>query len=294
MIDYIRLRLDRAKYFDVFNNPSRYNLTQQYHLANDSLSQHYIGYYDKMTIEINPHHIVIRGSLHKFYNSSFNEEDQNFSDFTYTQLVAAIDRLSQRLKFDPTDAIIENLEFGVNIELDTNVKDFLNKNLLMMKGREASNIEEHGKYGQLRRFTFSQYDLKVYDKGSQYKLDKNVLRLEVKTKKSAFFTTDGMKWTLQDLKSKNILGRLQNILIEKANELCICNQFELIDIDQHEDWTALIQFTNPKYWTSLKKNSTYYRRKKKFGRLIEKYKLDELKKEVIGKTKSKSKLLLKT
>jgi len=290
MIDYIRLRLDRQEYFGEFNNPERYNLKQQVNLATGEMRNLYLGDYDRMRIEINPVSIIVRGSLHKYYNYSFHNEEQNHSDFTLNQLTAAIKRLSERLKFEPEDAIIQNIEFAVNIELSCNVRSFLHNNLLMMNGDEVSQIKDYGDLGLLKRFEYANYEIKVYDKGSQYQLNKNLLRLEIKTRRSTFVTGKN-KWSLNDLVRPEILNGLREKLIKQVNKLWIFDDMSNVSYENEKDEKALLEFTNPNYWkqrNSGKRNTTYYTRVDKFKDLMAKYDLDNLKKEILEKVAKKS------
>ena len=292
MIDYIRLRLDRQKYFEAFNNPQRYNLVQNVRLADGTLSNLYKGEYERMMIEVNPHHIVVHGSLHKFFNKNVFKEDQNWTDFTYAQLDKAIIRLSQRMNFNPEEAVIENIEFGVNIEIDNCPKAFLQDNLIMMKNKEPSMIKEFGEEGQLRQFRFSQYALKIYDKGKQYRLDKNLLRIELKSFKSEVITGRHAKWCLADLLNKYILFKLRGALVKRTKELWICDTVDSANVKNDKDYQDLLKFINPKYWVVHAVNNKHRRERRKFKKLMQVYELDSIKNEIVKKVKNKSKQLI--
>ena len=97
-----------------------------------------------------------------------------------------------------------------------------------------------------------------------------------------------------DLLRLESLEKLRDQLIKKVMDLTICDSFDMEDVESNHDWQTLLKFSNPKYWVAMNKNSTYYRRKKKFEELMDKYGLDSLKRELVQKVERKSFDLIST
>ena len=82
-------------------------------------------------------------------------------------------------------------------------------------------LERFNGKGHLKRFCYSQYEVKVYDKGKQYGLTYDVLRFEKKLKKM-----EGFGYIkLDDLTSHEIIKRASNTLLETAKVLIVSEPY---------------------------------------------------------------------
>lgn len=207
-------------------------------------------------------HLIIRGSLHKNYHKGFNSPD-----FTFSQLLDEISWLSKKVKISPENLILKNLEFGLNIEVDFPVFDFLSRNLVIYKFHQFNRYapDQTGKsigfYCPL-----SQYSLKIYDKAKQYGLKSNILRVELRYKKMA--PLKGIRAnSLKDLGSTLVLNELFGKLTKAWEHVLLFDISELNEVPKLFVATPefILNAKNPKYWEKLKQdngNSYFYHRKK--------------------------------
>jgi hypothetical protein len=226
-------------------------------------------------------YMEVQGSLHKY----LNEGKHNYNDFCYSELAATIMDFCCQFGINPKEARIQNLEFGVNLIVPFNPTPFLKNNIINFKGQSKSRsgpIEGKGYYIQFEK---TNYIVKIYDKGSQYCQEENILRVEVKTKKMNHIKSTGIK-TLADLSDLSKVKKLVPILKTAFEGLLI---FDPIDSNKLEsDETEMyLNGINSLYWENLKSNShdplnkrprkKYYRELSEFNNLLRKYNLDHTK-----------------
>lgn len=225
--------------------------------------------------------VVIRGSLHKYW------KDENYSDFSHTELIKCINDLSERLGFNPAEAQIQNLEFGVNINTLFNPFAFC-ESVIVHKQLSFNKFQSRGmQIGfQCER---SQYSLKVYDKGKQCNKHQNRLRFEIKTYKMAFIRKTGIT-TLADLFNKKSLALLGIILQNVYDELIIADQVVETKLTKNEK-RIYNACSNPKNWEKFNKNDRYYKRIQ-FNNIVEKHGTNQWKKTVAQKLDEKWRMLL--
>ncbi|WP_212592992.1 hypothetical protein [Spirosoma agri] len=137
--------------------------------------------------------VEVKGSLHKFYNFGEHNADQ----FTATDLLMTLDQLVSHYGIDPFTLKINTIEFGVNVVLPFPVAQLL-QNLVSYKSKPFSrDTRSQTPYCECR---FQRFTIKLYDKGKQRGLDKNLLRFEIKVAKMIYFDKTGVYLnTLADL-----------------------------------------------------------------------------------------------
>ncbi|MES2762752.1 MAG: hypothetical protein V4677_11115 [Bacteroidota bacterium] len=213
----------------------------------------------------------LNGSLHKYKNQGLH----NYNDFTISDLIEVLKDLSIKFDLNPYQTDIQNLEFGVNVELPYKVKGFL-KSIVTYKGKEY-NKETFNNRGYLLRFEFDHYDLKIYDKSLQYKLDKNIVRFEIKVKKMEYFNSKSRSigiYTYVDLFKNDVIIKLKKLLIDAFNDLVFYDfSIKINTITKKLDKELLSIGQNPKYWSEFKTPHTkqYYRDLKRYRALVLKY-----------------------
>lgn len=190
-------------------------------------------------------YLVVHGSLHKNY--FYGENVQNF---TKSQMLDEIENISNGLALNSSYANICNIEIGINILMPISPIQFLDSSLLSYKGKRfekyavdngGKSIGYHCKLGQ--------YSVKVYDKGLQYGLESNLMRIEarfVKMEAIGRITGDTLS-TLKSLEKEDVKKIISNlwdgVLI---NELV--NAPDII-----KDSELYLQVTNFQYMKSLQK-----------------------------------------
>ena len=217
-------------------------------------------------------YLNIRGSFHKNHYKGENWQPFKFSDLQYQ-----IRHICTSLFIEPESARISSLEFGVNIVTPFNVKAFLDNNVLDFKGKRFDKYLPDKRGLELGLFCrLSQYQIKLYDKGKQNKLDYNLMRFEKKCKKMQVLKKMGILY-LSDLLDKAKVYSLKPILLRAWNDVLIFDieDSEMLSIEiSDDDKRFLLDGRNHKYWGKIKENDrnrfNYQRRKyrelvKRFG-----------------------------
>lgn len=218
-----------------------------------------------LTITIKNHHTIeLKGSLHKAFSGG-----SNASDFTFTNLVEFIHSLSTELNIDITRSTIHSLEYGVNVELPIPVKSFLNR-LVCFKNisfTKMNNLKSGICYES------QHYRIKFYDKSKQKKLNRNLLRYEVKAKKALYLTKAGI-YTLSDLLDIKKLELLKADLLENYDKVLFQDCSIITSSLPQKEQQILKDGCNPKYWESITEKqhrSTRLRRRKNYDEVFNKY-----------------------
>ncbi len=221
--------------------------------------------------------VEINGSIHKNHFAG-----QNYDPFHWDQLQYEIGRFCESLKLDEDKAVIQNLEFGVNISVPFRPYEFLTENLISYKGEPFNkyNSDSNGKcLGYVCKM--AQYSIKIYDKGLQYELfpadsPNGLMRFEVRYVKMQQLNRAGIK-TLADLRNVEKVGQLKTVLMRSWNHVLIFDpavNVKSIGLKDRKDRDLLKDGQNPKYWQKLKKDAdrnVFDYQRDKFKRLIKKY-----------------------
>lgn len=280
MIDYANLKLPYSLKDKLLNNPLvEFNF--EYSRKTGLECWPIRGEYYCLKIHIYRKVIRLTGSLHHFYNLRKGKGEHNNNDFTRNCFKDAISLLCQELEMEPANVEITTLEYGVNISTTFSPYTFIEKNVHGYRRKYDPKLYDkfNGK-GLYKRFEVAQFALKVYDKGAQYNLSENLLRIEVKTKKSAYLKMLGIK-CLSDLFIEVIWLKLGIDLLERYEELLILNDFNTEGL--------------PSYWKDLQRKtskSTVKRRWREYMLLWETQGQLELKKHVCQLIKEKCTLLV--
>jgi hypothetical protein len=157
--------------------------------------------------------LEMKGSLHKFHNNGQHNADQ----FSINGLLLTLDELVCSFGFDPFQSRINNIEFGVNVELPFPVSQIL-KNLVCYRNQPFYLDTKSGTpyYAcKLQRYT-----VKIYDKGKQKGLNYHLLRFEIRVSKMEYFNGTGIQLrTLADLINLANYPVLGALLVETFNEI---------------------------------------------------------------------------
>jgi len=149
--------------------------------------------------------------------------------------------------------------------------------------------------GRLKVFEHTNYDFKIYDKAKQYELSNNIIRFEIKHKKSKSFQPMGI-FNIQDLKKKNYLKLLFDDLMKRFEELTIVDDYRSNTKLSKKDRIALDNYTNYNFWNNLsierKLRNKKSSERKKFQALLVKNNLLKTKDELRIKLNSKFQYLI--
>ncbi len=171
--------------------------------------------------------VQIKGSFHVYKNNGFH----NYDDFTSSDLRKVIESFKSDLGLDPTKMRIHNLEFGVNLNTEFSPNDFLNA-LYGFKWKPFNRMDIKGKGFGKECKAFSEYFLKIYNKGMQYNQPPNVLRFEKKVVSMRAIRQGILN--LSDLVDKNLWNCCFLQLIEILDDLIIIETIDSSLLNKNE------------------------------------------------------------
>lgn len=217
------------------------------------------------------HYVVeVTGSLHKNYFGGKNHER-----FKIQMLNTEIGRLEKLLGINADELVIQNLEFGVNLEIESPPFEYLEENLLLYKRSEFNKYDTGSKNMYLGYHYKGLPSIKIYDKGKQYGLPKNLLRYELRYLKSCRLNEMGIS-TLDDLRKIECINRLSNKLREHWKSVLLYEEgMDLKNTGMSEkDKKFFKNSGHVKYWRNIikdKSRTTFYNSERRLKRLIEKH-----------------------
>ena len=229
--------------------------------------------------------ITLSGSLHKYWNDGAH----NYNDFNNEAVLFILNDLNTKFDIDPSKCILKCLEIGINITPLVPTNEILDNCLLhKTKPFEYQKNSDEGKYKQVQH---SQYIIKIYNKALHYKskgfkIKDEIMRFEIKYTKMQKLNEKGI-FSLQDLINYGLQNFKDTVLKEWQNVLFYDNTIQ-IDPLSTKSKKALLEYSNPNYWTGLlannqTKNFTYH--KNQLKKIVSKNsnKMQNLIAETIGK-----------
>lgn len=231
---------------------------------------------------------IFKGILFCFYENKleilfkphyyFNDNLHNANDFNSIDCIKVMNDFINTFNIkEPQDFKIINIEYGINIAIPYDIKDFItylsyhSKNLLTNDDSLAFSKKGY-KANKNGSVNFHKV-IKLYAKCLQFPTycDKNTFRFEVKSKKSAYIKTLSIE-TIKDLielKTYEILA--ENIVKEWDNVLILGLVDESVFLDTKEN-NLLSKYQNPNYWYKIKQNhrNQFNNTKKVYFKLLDK------------------------
>jgi hypothetical protein len=217
------------------------------------------------------YHCTFKGSLHKYSNDGYH----NTNDFSIKDFNKQVEELTPLFDISPKGSVIRQFEYGVNILLTPTmtVNKFLRSIISTPTKRFATVNTEKLKIGKV--VSFSQFDLKLYDKGRQSGTIKNrLLRVELRIKDTRFLEQYGLKEprrpiTLHQLTNTAFAAGLGEVLIKVFNDIIFIERgLNTGDLSPKER-EQLTKYQNPLYWEECNRRKRY-KDKVRYQHLIEK------------------------
>lgn len=274
MIDFIKFRINNVP-SDILNHsflefaaPTNTNtgeiISNRYGYIKQKCEYQNMVFEYVENIESKSKYIDISGSLHKFYQGN------NYTDFTLVELQKSIIDISQILGIDIKTAKVHRLEFGVNISSDYSSNNILNS-IICYRG-QPFELRAYKGNGYLKRFSFSQYDVKIYNKALQYGLNANILRFELKVNRMDYLLKKGVQIVcIADLLKTTIHQQLRSLLDSAANNLYFVDyRINLKQISKRREKLIIIEGSNPGFWNKYRESHTpkgYQKKVKRFKEL---------------------------
>jgi len=179
MIDGVKIKCIGTTSTDWLNNELLIFSSKVDTSTGEILAKNKIAFYRGLSFHIIPStiaetdHLIIRGSLAKFYNNGEN----NAFDYDYRMLCETLQELQQCFKINLKTALIQSFEFGANIEPEQNTNAII-KGLRAYQSYNFTGLKIDNVFNgvQLKKQDTS---IKIYDKAKQVKdVKSNLLRLE--------------------------------------------------------------------------------------------------------------------
>ncbi|WP_298527831.1 hypothetical protein [uncultured Christiangramia sp.] len=286
MIDFIKYELKNVNPDNLENN-----VYLDFHIKVNTktgqLSSYMNAYYKGLEFKIyesttaNPiRRITVEGSLHKFWNNGAH----NFNDFGIVEITSTLKELKAKFRIDPKYCILKQLELGVNINPSVKSKTLLKQCLLHKTDRlKWVYTTDEGNYIQAKH---QRHILKIYDKMTHYKnkgfdVKDEVLRIEMKYLKMAFFHNKNI-YTLQDLLQYG-LDKFTPQLLSNWDQV-IFYDYPILDSTPYHN-----TYSSANYWESLSKSNRQYHKQNLME--LTQGKPNSLKAEIRNKIEEKAKLL---
>ena len=170
------------------------------------------------------------------------------------------------LDISPHVCTLQNIEIGVNNVVTFAPFDFL-KGVLYHRNDYSPTIKHEGNYIQ---FEHAQYYIKLYNKGRQYELPNNVIRVEIKVMKMQKLIEAGINIsTLADI-NESTLKQAFNLLYNEFNEVIYYDYSLKTEGLTEAKQRKVLESQNRTFWKGLdrqqKKNS-----RKQLSSLIDKH-----------------------
>lgn len=186
--------------------------------------------------------VEVKGSLHKFYNNGIHNADQ----YTANDLLLTLNRLVADYRFNLFESKINNIEFGVNIELPFAISQVFT-NLICYKNQPfAFDSCSQTPYYACNR---QRYTVKIYDKGKQKGLGSDLLRFEIRVRKMQYFNGTGVQLrTLADLLNVANYRPLGTLLINTFNNILFDDPTINLKALPVKERALYQQCRNPRNW----------------------------------------------
>ena len=231
--------------------------------------------YKNMTITPTGAGFVLAGSLHKYRsiikgiaNSTQIDKYKGYNGdlFTLQDITDTITHLCGVLDISPHVCTLQNIEIGVNNVVTFAPFDFL-KGVLYHRNDYSPTIKHGGNYIQ---FEHNEYYIKLYNKGRQYELPNEVIRVEIKVMKMRKLIEAGIEIsTLADI-NETTLKQAFDLLYSEFNEVIYYDYSLKTDGLTEAKQRKVLEYQNRTFWEGL----TYkqrYKERERLNTLIEKH-----------------------
>lgn len=266
MIDFIKLRVFNPD-LDRIRKNSSLEWIQHTNERTGEVKEYNATFYG-LTFQIISRYLNVSGSIHKHWNSKKGGGEQNYNDFTISELIRVIIDFCSQFNLSPDNCILKNFEFGVNITPPIPTGEIL-RSLINHKGKLFNRVRSQNM--NYLECEHRQYYVKIYDKGQQYDRG-NILRFEIKTRKMEFVKTANIR-TLSDLMNPANLKRMGTILTANFSELLFYD-YTIPDTGINtRERLILTQGQNPLFWTNYKETNpdNYFKKRNRFKDLVKRY-----------------------
>lgn len=283
MVDFIKIAIPYS-YKEVLLSMPQFDFKSHFSHKTGEVSYNILtAKYKNFEIIITQSKIIIKGSIHIYFNLHFNQGRQNFDDFSFQNLIQAIHLFSEDFQVNINDMKIENLEFGINIKVQFNVTEILS-NLFIDWDTRRKHICKDYKNGFYVEYSTVDRFFKFYDKGGHHSLPYPLLRYELKYMRNETLVKKAGIRTINDLIQPTNFKMLVNNFKEEVLKINIVDTLIMPDGLTAKEAKLFQNGINSMFWNNypnqgLKAQESKYRRQ--YMELIKKLGLDTIKNEII-------------
>jgi hypothetical protein len=191
------------------------------------------------TITPGERYAKFQGSVHKYANGGELNNDR----FTLERFLMVISDLREYVS---PDDIINVLEFGINIKTPFDPTVFINNTIIHLKNPINKTLTSEKIYSQTE---YSNYVLKIYNKGIQQPSGDFILRIEVKYLKMQRLFPEGLKWS--DLGKSETWNSLGQEIIKKFSGVIYYDPSIKLKTLPTKDGEFIEKGRNPIFWQDL-------------------------------------------
>lgn len=262
MFDYLKMSASLTAFkIDLTSNPLLEFTTEVNDQTGELKNSIYKADYKSLVIYIYPSgRVEIRGSIHKQFAGG-----SNHSDFTIENLKTAIKEIENDLGISASDINIHNLEIGANLEVNFK-PGLLLDNLIVYKNSPFNTMRVIGR-GHGKDIYKSHYAVKIYSKGLQYGLSRNLVRFEKKIFKMQALKAGQI--VLSDLLSIPFIDHCKAQLIDCIDNFIISEPIDLERI-RSKELKVYEDCINPLNWMRYDTQQRHHKRIQ-FASIIKKY-----------------------
>ena len=240
--------------------------------------------YKNMRITTTQNGFLLEGSLHKYrsilksvaniHNAKTKRRIDDYKGFngdlfTLESITDTIAHLCGVLDISPHVCTLQNIEIGINNIVPFQVVSFID-GLLYHKGKSITEAKDDDGW-TYKQFKHGEYIVKIYDKGKQYLLPNEVIRVEVKiTKMRKLIEKAGINIsTLADI-NENTLKQAFDFLCSEFNEVIYYDYSLKIDELTETNQRKALEYKNTVFWKKQTRIERH-REKDRLSSLIDKH-----------------------
>lgn len=210
-------------------------------------------FYKNMIIKPTSEGFLLQGSLHKYRSIIKGIATQKQIDkyhgfngdlFTLQDITDTIESLCAELGVSPYICTLQSIEFGINNVVTFAPFEFM-RGVLYHRNDYNPTIKYGGGYIQ---FNHSDYFIKIYNKGNQYKLKNSVVRVEIKVMKMRKLIEAGIEIsTLADI-NEITLKQAFNLLYSEFNEVIYYDRSINTEGLTEAKQRKVLEYQNKTFW----------------------------------------------
>lgn len=212
-----------------------------------TINSYFIEAIEKIVDDKSSYRINVRGSIHK------GAQGGNHYRLHWDELQDHLFYLPETLGTDANEMIIQNIEFGVLLELDQSAKQFLGTSLISLNGKPFKEYDKDRDGHSIGYYCeCTEYKYKLYDKSLQNDIkNRHIFRVEKAVNKMRAIAKHDIK-TVSDLSNQNKVNSLSQSLLASWDKVILIDHMMVSKVNGDHIQSNLKDYANPKYWERIK------------------------------------------